>query len=91
MKIIRRTSLFALYPVVEFSFTPEGKIYTLIRREVSQRTDRYTFVLKKKGFRHEMNRHFTFDEIRTTFVFLRDNPAKSLQPVKTVCLTVNCL
>jgi hypothetical protein len=89
MKIIRRTSLFALYPVVDFSFTREGIIYTLVRREVSQRTDRYTLVLRKKGTRHELKRHFTFNQLRTTFVCLRDDPAKSLQPSKTVCLTVN--
>lgn len=90
MKIIRRTSLFSLYPGVEFSFIQRGIIYTLTYREVSQRTDRYTFILRKKGTRHELKRHFTFDQLRTTFVYLRDDPAKSVQPPKTVCLTVNC-
>jgi hypothetical protein len=91
MKIIRRTTLFSLYPIVEFSFTQHGTTYILLRREVSKKSDRYTLVIKKKGSRQELKRHFSFDALRSTFVYLKDDPDKSNQPRRTVCFTCSTL
>ena len=87
MKTYRRTCLYTLVPVVDFSFTSEGIVYTLKERTASRRRDRVTFTLQKKGERKVIKRHFTFKQLCTTFVFLRDNPRTCPQPKSTICLT----
>jgi hypothetical protein len=91
MKTYRKTTLFSLVPIVDFSFTSEGTVYTLLERKVSQRSDKYTFLMKRKGTRLTVKRYFTFNELHTTFVYLRDNPRTSLQPKTSVCLTYICI
>jgi len=91
MKTYRKTTLFSLVPIVDFSFTAEGTVYSLMERKASHRSDKYTFTLKKKGTRTTLKRYFTFNELRTTFVFLRDNPRTSLQPRTSICLTYTCV
>lgn len=83
----RRTSLFSLYPIVDFSFSAYGSIYTLKQRIVSRRSDKVTLVIQKKGTRNSIKRHFKYKELYTTFVFLQDNPRTSLQPKSSICLT----
>lgn len=91
MKIYRRTSLFSLYPIVDFSFSADGQVYTLKQRIVSRRANKITFILQKKGTREKINRHFTFLQLGSIFVYLRDDRRTSPQPKTSVCLTYNCL
>jgi hypothetical protein len=91
MKQYRTTSLFALFPVVEFSFKKDSQVYILKQRRVSFRADRFTLTLQLKGTRNICHRHFTFDEMRSTNVYLKDNPSKSLQPKNSIRLIYNCL
>jgi hypothetical protein len=91
MKTYRRTTLFSLYPVVDFSFSAQGTIYTLLNRKAGQRRDKYTFTLLKKGTRSKVKRYFTFEDLHRTFVFLRDNPRTSIQPKTSICFTYNCM
>jgi len=86
----RYTSLFSLYPVVEFSFTQRGMVYTLIKREVNHRTGRYTYTIRKKGTRKPVKRYFTFNELCETFVILRQDVKNCPQPKSNICLTYTC-
>lgn len=91
MKTIRRTSLYLLQPVVEFSFKPDGAVYTLKGKRQSKRGDRFTLTIRKKGERSDIQRHYTSEQIMRTFVCLRDNPQTSNQPKYTQSLIINCM
>jgi len=87
----RRTRLFFLYPEVEFSFTRNGMVYKLIKREAGKGKDKYILTLRKKGTRKEIRRYYAFDELMKAYVFLQDDKKTSLQPRESVCLTYLCL
>jgi hypothetical protein len=86
----RRTILFYLYPQVEFSFTKTGNVYKLIKREKGKGKNKYILTLRKKGSRKEIRRLFSFENLRETYVFLRDDMKSSLQPRASVSLTYLC-
>lgn len=91
MQIYRRVSLAHLYPVVEFSFSSNGTVYKLIRRSASKRADRYTLEIINTVTKRKSKRHFTFDGLLKSFVYLRDDAKNSKQPKRNICITVNCL
>ena len=91
MKIYRRTLLYFLQPVVEFSFKPESTVYILKEKYQSKRGGHFTLIIRKKGERHDIKRHFTCERMMKTFVTLRDNPQNSRQPKETESLIINCL
>jgi hypothetical protein len=91
MKTFRRIALIHLYPIIDFSFTANGQVYRLQKRFSSKRSDRYTLELKNKESKTIQKRHFTFQELRNTFVFLRDDVKTSKQPKNNIVITVNCL
>lgn len=88
--IYRRTILFYLYPQVEFSFTKTGNVYKLVKRETGKGKNKYILTLRKNGTRKEIRRRFSFEDLRKTYVFLRDDMKSSVQPPASVSLTYLC-